>query len=239
MKRDKTLFDEKGISEEQYEASLASLEQAKLAVEQAKKSRDIARINYNYCFAKAPFKGMVVSTPSQLGQFVTTGTPIARIVDTEHLFVTIGVTYSDLINIKKKDNGSVELIFPDNSKGEGSIIGIAHAPDKNTALYSVKIGIKKAGKSQIFPGTSVKVAIAAQRYKESFEVERSFLNLKDETYYIFIAEGNKAIEKEVVLESDNSSSFVVSLKDKSKKEFRIITTGQEALKDGQRIEIME
>ncbi len=237
--RDKLLLESKGISAEQFEISESGWKQASLAVEQANSSVLMAKMNYDYSFVKAPFDGMIVSETLSAGQFVGMGVTIARIVDTKSLQVQVGVDYNNLISLKKNLKGVVSIELPDKTVHEGKIKGIADAPDKATSLYPVKISINKTGKLQVYPGTLLKVLLSSEKYETSFEAKRRWLNFQNNIYTIFVAGKGVAEEKEVEMLNDNGENLILRLKNSQLPEFNVVVSGQEALKNGSLIEVLE
>ncbi|HSW59150.1 MAG TPA: efflux RND transporter periplasmic adaptor subunit, partial [bacterium] len=85
FQRDRTLFENKALTAEQFDASENGYQLAELSLNQAKTGLQNATVNYNNCFIKAPFDGIIVERPVQRGQYVVIGSSVARIVDTANL----------------------------------------------------------------------------------------------------------------------------------------------------------
>lgn len=221
-----------------------SFKQAELAIEQAQSNFDLAKINHNFCFVRAPFDGVVVDKPSQLGQYVTIGTPIVRIVDTNNLQTVIGLTYTDMLLHKKYNAKEVEIVLPDKKVVIGKIKGVAEAPDRTTSLYPMKIVYKSAKddisqKKVLFPGMHLQVVLPVKTYEKSFEMDRNRLILKEGKYLLFSVDGKKAKKQEVAMLDDNGDKMIVRFVEKVGKTVSVVVSGHEALKDGNPVEILE
>ena len=241
--RNKELFDQKAVSQENFELSENTLKNAELALNQAKASLETAKVNYANCFMKAPFAGVVVNRPVQLGQYVNIGSPVARVVDTRNLQAIVGLTHVDLLNYKKYQKKDVEIILSDGNVIPGRVKGVAEAPDRNTSLYSMKIVFQSkkdedTKKRIVFPGMQLKVALLGKEYRRSFKISRNSMRLKKEKYYIFVENNGKAEEKEVELLADISNMRVARLVKDGGGSFRLIITGLDALTDGRKVEII-
>ena len=243
FQRDRLLFENKAITAEQFDVSENGFQLAELALNQAKTALQNATVNYNNCFIKAPFDGIVAERPVQQGQYVSIGASIARIVDTANLQVVVGMNPDDLLIYKKYKKKDVEIILPNNTVIPGIIQGVADAPDRKTALYSMKILFKSVkdenDKYIIFPGMQLKVAINAKVHKNTFLTSRSNLRLLGSRYIVYIIEEGKAVEKEVEIVSDIEKERIVRFVDGYSKPADLIITGIEALSDGREVEIME
>lgn len=241
--RDKKLYDNKSITQEQFEISENSLRQAQLNIEQAQNAFQMAKINYQHCFVRAPFSGVIVEKTSQLGQYVSIGMPIARLVDTNNLQVVVGLTSKDMLIYKKSEKKQADILLPDGTVVPGVIKGVAEAPEKATSLFPIKIKFKSikdniTHKKVLFPGMHIKVALFAKAYKDVFEIGRSVLKLENQRYYLFVFEDGKSLKKEVVVLDDNAENMIVRIANMETDSFDIVISGQEALKDGMTVELL-
>jgi membrane fusion protein, multidrug efflux system len=243
FERDSKLYDNKALSKEQYEISENSLSVAELSLEQARTALQTAKVNYDNCFVKAPFDGVVADRPVQQGQYVTIGTPVARVVDTANLQVIVGLNQNDLLVYKKQRKPDVDVIISDSLTIPGTVVGVGDAPDKKTSLYSMKIVFKSIldedNRRIIFPGMQIRVAIRAQGYPRSFYINRSNMRLAGRDYFVFVEKEGKSVRKEIEVLADAGNEWIVRLKEEGEKSFRLIVSGIEALNDGRAVEIVE
>lgn len=242
--REKKLFEQKVISQEAYDLSENSYKTTELLLDQSKASVETAQINYNNCFVKAPFSGVIVTRLAQKGEYVAMGSAIARLVDTKNLQVIVGLTHIDLLKYKKNQHKDVEIILSDKSVLRGKIRGVAEAPDKQTSLYSMKILFEskkdtKTKKRLVFPGMQLTVALRGEEHKNSFKISRNSMKFIKNQYFIFIAEDGKAIKKEIEIITDIARMNIARFTDGSTKAVNMITTGIDALTDGKKIEIVK
>lgn len=243
FERDRLLFQNKAITAEQFDVSENGFQLAELSLNQSKTALANATVNYNNCFIKAPFDGIVVERPVQQGQYVNIGIAVLRIVDTANLQVVVGMTPDDLLVYKKYKTKDVEIILPNSKIVPGTIKGVADAPDRKTLLYSMKILFKSVkdefDKYIVFPGMQLKVGIDAKIHKNTFLTSRNNLRLLGNRYIVYIMEGGKAVEKEVEIVSDLDKERIVRFKDGYSKPADLIVTGIEALSDGREVEVLE
>lgn len=241
--RDRNLFENKAVSTESFEISENGYKTAELALNQAKTALATAEINYNNCFIKAPFDGVIAERPVQLGQYVTIGTVIARIVDIANLQVIVGLTFEELLTYKKYKNRNIDIILPDGSTAPGSVKGVAEAPDRKTGLYSMKVlfaSVKDDNERYtVFPGMQLKVAMNGQVHKNAFLISRNYIRLLGTKYVIYVSQNGKAVEKEVEIITDDGKLRIARFTDGHDGAFRLIITGIDALTDGREIEEME
>jgi len=166
--RNKKLWEEKTISESEYESALSAYEMAKAELEAAKQS--VRSANYSVESAKAtvdeakenllktriyaPMSGIVSRLNVEVGETVVgtnqmAGTELLRIADLERMEVKVEVNENDIIKVSLHDTALVEIdaFLGRNFKGEVS--EIAHsaniegtATDQVTS-FEVKIHLLK------------------------------------------------------------------------------------------------
>lgn len=244
FERERELFEKKVISQEAYELVENSYKTTLLLVDKSKASVETAQVNYNNCFVKSPFSGVIVNRSIQRGQYVSRGSAVARIVDTQNLQAIVGLTHLDLLNYKKHQRKDVEILLSNNTLIHGKIRGVAEAPDKQTSLYSMKIVFeskkdKKIQKRVVFPGMDVTVALFEKEYENSFSISRSSMKFIKNRYYIFVEKEGKARKKEIVILTDIATLRIARFSDNSAEPFNIITTGIDALSDEKAVEIVK
>jgi RND family efflux transporter MFP subunit len=243
FERDSLLYEKKALSREQYDVSENALRAAELALEQAGTSVQNAKVNYDNCFVKAPFDGVVADRPVQQGQYITIGTPVARVVDTANLQVIVGLTQNDLLVYKKQRKKDVDVVISDSLTVPGTVVGVGDAPDKKTSLYSMKIVFKSMldenNKRIVFPGMQIKVAVKADSYPKSFYIDRRNMRLTGRDYFVFVEKDGKALRKKLEVLTDAGNEWIVKLEEDGGKSFRLIVSGIEALNDGRAVEVVE
>ena len=101
------LSAKQGISQEQLEERRASFAGATAEVEKARASLAAAKRLVANCEVKAPFAGIVVERIASVGDYVSVGTPLVRLLDTSSLEVAARVQQQDLIGLSE----SLDLTF--------------------------------------------------------------------------------------------------------------------------------
>jgi len=227
LKKDKVLLDKNILRKEIYEASENRLINARFAAKKAEIAYKLSKINYNNSFIYAPFSGLIVNRLKQKGDIISMGAPIAKLIDNNNLEVVIGVTWEDLMKIKKYSlDKVVELKSSDKLSCTGRISGISELLDDITRLYPLKVLLKEC---PIINGTQVKVSIPISEYENSFEIKRDILSYEDNNYFLFTLNNNKAVKVQVQVLDDNRDKMIVKVltnkEDKNSKKLKIISSG--------------
>lgn len=116
---------------------------------------------------KAPIDGVVNTLYVDAGELVSSGMPLATIIDTEHTWVEVKVKESDLPAVQLKQTVKVTLGNKPNEVIEGKVARINKKPDfaakratndrgeKDILSYAVKINLTTTGES--IPGVTAQV----------------------------------------------------------------------------------
>jgi len=98
--RDKTLFEAKAISREQWDYSRAREAAAAGQLESARRRLDAARTRLSYCAIKAPFDGAVTARLADPGDLAVPGKPILKMVRQKTVRVRAALPSADLPLVK-------------------------------------------------------------------------------------------------------------------------------------------
>jgi len=121
--RDKTLFENEAISQEQWERSQAAAAAATARLQVARKQLDQAQTRLAYCGLRAPFDGVVSARLSDPGDLAMPGHPLLRVVQQRTVRVRARVspeiaaavqvgTPVDLTLSGEKVSSEIARIFP-------------------------------------------------------------------------------------------------------------------------------
>lgn len=188
-KRSKTLFDQKAISEAEFESAFSqynvSKEQIKAAefnVKSASAALKEANENLTKTTIYAPMDGIISKMSVEKGERVVgtsqmAGTELLRIANFDHMEVLVDVNENDIIRIKLNDTASIEVDAYPNRKFKGVVTQIANsAKNIGSAIdqvtnFEVEILILPEsysdlivnGKNPFRPGMSATVSIQTDK----------------------------------------------------------------------------
>lgn len=188
-KRSKTLFDQKAISESEYENALSQYnvtkEQIKAAefnVKSATAALKEAQENLIKTTIYAPMDGIISKMSVEKGERVVgtsqmAGTELLRIANFDHMEVLVDVNENDIIRIKQNDTASIEVDAYPNRKFTGVVTQIANSAKnigssvEQVTNFEVKILILPEsysdlivnGKNPFRPGMSATASIQTDK----------------------------------------------------------------------------
>ncbi|GIX40761.1 MAG: RND transporter [Leptospiraceae bacterium] len=220
-KRFKKLYEEKLISESEYEryfvnyrSAIAQLKDAKAKVAQARASLRQAQTNLNYTKIRSPVNGIVISRNIEIGQTVAasfqTPTLFQIAEDLSKMQINTNVDEADIGKVKE---GQIAKFTVDAYPGliyEGKVFQVRNAPItiQNVVTYDVVISVDNKD-LKLKPGMTAQVSILTRKKENIFKVRNSALrvnplqNQSDKTkkYYdrpgIWILKNNQPVRIEV------------------------------------------
>ncbi|MCB0720269.1 MAG: efflux RND transporter periplasmic adaptor subunit [Bacteroidetes bacterium] len=174
FERVKNLFDQKFVSEQEYNAALFSLESAQAATKSAEINLQRSRQNLSYATIYAPISGTVIERNVDVGQTVAASLSAPQLFlianDLRQMQILANVDESDIGQIKEDGiaNFTVQA-YPDD-KFEGTVrqVRMQSTMQENVVNYSVVVDVDNSD-GRLLPGMTATV---------DFRVEKSIDVLK-------------------------------------------------------------
>jgi membrane fusion protein (multidrug efflux system) len=193
--------------------------------------------NYSISSVRSTISGTVISLPLQVGDKVTTSTPIATIGDLDDLMILTYIPERFVSNLKK--GLSAEISF-DAFPGEiflANINEINPVMDVNTRTLSVKLKLTRRDR-RIRPGMFATMKLITRESKDTLAVpSRAVLSYYGEKV-VYIIDENELAQRRIIktgLSSDDQIEIIGGLKEGD----RVITQGQSKLTEGTAVRPVE
>ncbi len=234
----KKLYEEGAIPETQYEqaklaASDEALEAAKMGVEQARVAYENAASMLDNAQVKAPISGVISSVNIVEGEYATSSNPPITIVDSDSITIEFGVPGNLVNKINQSDTVTVEIGAAEYNK-EAVINSVSSSADLMTNLYNVSIVLENDG--LIKPGMFAKVYLNTDRTEKTLAVKTEAVKEKDDIKYVFVADGDAAVEKVVTTGLD--TGMYIEIKSGLTEGDKVIVKGQDYITNGSKIKVV-
>lgn len=225
FKRMEKLYQEKSVSETDFEGAKLMQKGAEVQYEMARKT---------YCDATicAPFTGTVAAKMTEVGQMAERGMPVVHLVDISTLKLTMEVSEQDIRHIRAGDAAQLYIeALEDTVQGKVTAVGSRAA--NGTRAFPVDIQIK--GDGRIRSGMFARAFVVASNPEEGVLLPRSAV-LPDMGLTIVFRAKNGIAEKMVVgiLGLSGEKVVVSGLMAGDS----VITTGNQALAHGSKINLL-
>lgn len=230
-----TLYQNSGISENDYKKAKMAMESSKLTYEQSLYANEMAARDYEmksdlYSNSSiyAPENGYVLDIYYESGEFVQGGAPILSINNSKKI-VRSGISQKDIQNIKIGKNADLSI---NGIRTSGKVINISPVPDQNTKTYPVEISLENSGEFYIGSICEVKFNVG-----ESDGIWIPLNSIMSSTIdYVFIYDGSQSLKKTVTIEEVVGSNAKV----KGLEEGNIlITSGMKSLRNGSLVNLVD
>ena len=195
LQRQKNLFAQKAVSQKQYDT-------AKKVYDLSQVSYKLALDEYNKSTIKSPVKGIIDNVAPKIGEYVSPGTEVARLVDISKLKIYINVPENDVkyLSVGQKVAVYVAEIGKDNAKEnikEGVINYVSVVSDPATLTHKVRVDVDID--KNIRPGRIVRVDIIRQSFQNVMVVDMYSLIDRDGEKIVYVNKDNKAEERKVII----------------------------------------
>lgn len=231
------LLPDNVITPEYYEKIEADFKAAQAGVSQAEAVVDIQRRRFEKTVIKAPFDSLVIRRLVETGQNINVGDPVMAIADMRRMRVKIHVNEQDYVHLDHDDAVTVLIeAFPERSfPGQVDRIGVKADPQTNTFEVEVLVAnpdlLLKAG-------LTATVNIVVDTVPDAILIPQGCVLFRENRKEVFVVtEDGKASVREVKLGRVEGSSVMilegVAVGD------RLVTTGSQYLKDGDRVTVAE
>lgn len=156
----------KGYRQEKIEAQkavVASLEASLTAID----------IDLDDCLLKAPFSGRISHRYVDEGTIISANTPIVKLVETEHLEVTLGIPASQASSVTIGKHHSLEI---HNETVTGEVTAILPELNSQTRTRQIVLALSSASSNRIVPGQVAKLTLREANDTNGFWLPLSALS---------------------------------------------------------------
>ncbi len=204
------------------------------ALETAKAELEQARIELEHIDIRAPFEGVVLSSPVELGAYVDINGEVSTIVDNDPLVVSLRITQQNISSLKVGQAASLK--FATGQEREGKIRYIAARADEGTRTFRVEVELPNPN-GEIPSGISAEAKIPTGTVMAHF-VSPAALSLNDEGKLGVktVNEDNRVVfHTASIVMSDVNGAWITGLPAHA----RIITLGHGFVQIGEEVVVAE
>ncbi len=208
---------------------------SKAAVATAKTAVALAARNLRETSVRCPFTGYVAERMVDPGATISPGLPLARLVDTHRLTVTLSVASDKLARLKV--GGKTVLSDPalPGRRYDGSVLRLGVAADSRTRTFPVEITLEENQGGGLHAGQVVEVSLALQTYDDVIAVPAAAVQKRDGAPFVLVVKNGRV--KTVPVEQGPAIEQNVIIEKGLKIGDEVIVIGFEDLTEGAAVEI--
>lgn len=233
LARNKALFENGAISKTAMDAIENAYKQASIGYKTAKNSYDSAKINLNNTTIETPIKGSIASKNFDIGENINPGTPVYTVVNTDQIYVVIGIPEQYVQGIAKDQETKLSSQYSEQT-WSGKIVNISPVMDPQSHTYTTKVLVDNTDAS-LKSGMSLDVTIALDASVERPAFNKLGLILEGENTYVYVNKEGQAEMQAVEIGQSNANYYEIL--DGLEIGDEVITEGSGMLETGDYIEI--
>lgn len=208
---------------------------ARDAAARARAALAMTEHRYGKIVIAAPFDGLVTDRYVEVGELVSPGMSVARVVDPSVLKLVGAVTERDVADVAE---GAPVTVALDGSRGEarGTVSWVGFEADPVTGKFEVEITIPNAD-GALRSGVVGRARIERDRHEGVLAIPRDAVVGHAGGDAVFVIEGDRAVLRPVTLGADQG--LMVLLLEGARAGERLVVRGQRDLVDGALVAVTE
>ncbi|MFQ6081808.1 MAG: efflux RND transporter periplasmic adaptor subunit [Candidatus Aminicenantia bacterium] len=196
------LYQQKAVSEQQYEKIKLAYDAARAQLLQAQAAVNLAKYNLDISIMKAPFSGVIASKNAEVGDVInplmgsfspTSG--VLTLMDFSKIKINLNVPQSEINQIKIGQEAILRINTLPGKKFEGRVNIVNLAADPVSKTFQVQVTFDNPH-LLLKPGTFGEVSILTEIRSQTIVLpDKAIIDDK----YVFVVENGKAVKKEVTI----------------------------------------
>ncbi|OGI31733.1 MAG: hypothetical protein A2287_04495 [Candidatus Melainabacteria bacterium RIFOXYA12_FULL_32_12] len=232
--RKKTLYEKEVISRQQYDDAATRLTVASSDIDQARSSLALARQELNKTVVSSPINGFIKEKKVASGDYVSEGTALFEIIQTNPLKLTFTIPEEKIGKIKQGQEVTFTVnAYPD-KEFKGTIKTIYPNIEEQTRNLKIEALVNNT-KGELKPGMFAKAKIYTENIKNVLMIPSVALLFDDTEAKVFKIEANVA--KATSVKIGEKYGEMVEILQGLQENQPIIVTGQQNLSEGVKINV--
>jgi RND family efflux transporter MFP subunit len=238
------LYESKSLTKPEFDAAKAQYDSTQAQLNAAHAQTSEARIALGDTSLIAPFNGEIIKKSTELGAFVGPGVPAFTVANTDIVKIVVGVPDTVVRSVKLNQPVAISVdAFPDRTFS-AHISRIASAADPVTRNFDVELEIPNHEhllKAGMIGSLQLARPETEPEQQASLTVPISaIVQSPDGKYGVFLVSksGGGDVARLRTVEIGDVSGSDITVHNGLKTGDRVITTGANLIKDGQRVEVL-
>ena len=225
--RDKDLFAQEAISEQQYRGSVYQLARAESKAAALKRQLDDLTV-------RAPFAGAITRTLAETGEWINRGAPVARLVSTDTLRIYVDVPETFVTGLRPGDSASLVIEALGTSPIEGRVGAVLAEGSAEGRTFPVVVEAPNPG--GVLANMSARVTFSGAEGDSLLLVHKDAVVTSAFGQSVFLADGDKAVSRP--LKTGLAYQEYVAVEGDLRPGDLAIVRGNERLRDGQAVRVI-
>jgi membrane fusion protein (multidrug efflux system) len=229
FERTKTMFDKQLVSRQTYEQARSEYEAQKVAT-------DLARLELTYATIRAPIAGWVSLRHVKAGNMVRANAPTFEITNLDPLRAVLHVPERELAKLAVGQPATLQFDALPNQTFEGRVALISPVVDASTGTFRVTVEVRDRSRT-IKPGMFGRVQVQYDQRENALLAPKTALIEEDDAISVFVVNDSVALQRTV--KTGYSAGDRVEILEGLAAGDRVVLSGQTALRDSARVEVIQ
>ena len=231
--RSEDLFDKEILSRQQLDDARFELEAWRGRVDQLAAEIRRIELDIDRSIVRAPFAGVVASELTELGQWVSKGTPVAELLSPYELEVRVEVPERYFGDFRKGAAVRVKIESIPGYEVSGKVASIVPRASDQSRTFPMRIQVSNEEK-RIGAGMLAKVSLSAGDSRQAMLVPKDALITRGPNRFVYILDSGETVKMVPVKTGIGMGSWV-EVQGPVDAKSRVITRGNERVRPGQRV----
>jgi RND family efflux transporter MFP subunit len=236
LTRSSKLLATETISDKQYTDNLAEVQSLEARVRSLEAEIEHKEDSISKKIIRAPFSGFVVKEHTEVGQWVEKGGPIVTVADLSIMDILVDVPerYVPKLVLGGSTNVQVDALNPEIFKGK--IAAIIPVGDSASRTFPIKVSVENRD-NHIKGGMLCRVNLAIGKPGLVLAVPKDAVVNVGQKHLVYVVREGAA--QPLPVELGNASDSMIEIKGAIESGMQVVTRGNERLRPGQPVQIIE
>ncbi|MGB5922716.1 MAG: efflux RND transporter periplasmic adaptor subunit [Syntrophobacteria bacterium] len=236
LKRSSDLLASETIADKKYTDDLAEVQSLEARVRRLEAEIEHIQDSIAQKTIRAPFSGFVTKEYTQVGEWVEKGGPIVNMADLSSIEVLIDVPerYIPLLVLGGDTGVKVDALNPE--KFTGKIAAIIAVGDSASRAFPVKVSVDNPN-NRIKGGMLCRVSLAIGKSSSVLAVPKDAVVNMGQQHLVFVV--REGVAQPLAVQLGDTSESMIEVKGQITAGMQVVTRGNERLRPGQPVKIIE
>lgn len=223
----------KALSQNQF-VTQSQMDDAIARVKTTRAEMDTAELNMNRCIIRSPMEGVVDRIFIEPGHFLSTGDPIAVILQIDRLKIQVGIPESDVDAVRKLKRFDMTIDALGGKAYTGEYHYLFKTAESMARLFNLEIQVDNPG-HQILPDMFARVTIVKHQDPQGLAVPIYSLVTQGEKTGVFVEKNDVALFRPVTTGFQDGWKLQVSQGLESGEQ--VVVVGHKIIEDGEKVHV--
>jgi membrane fusion protein, multidrug efflux system len=214
----------------------SAVDNARSEMEWLKAARDLAQLNLGYTEIRAPIAGVVSARHIKVGNTINVNDRTFQVTDLDPLIAEVHVPEREFAKLRPEQAATIVVDALASTNFVGRVQRISPTLDPATGTFKATIEVLDP-KHELKPGMFARVGIVLERRAAALRIPRGAIVEAEGAPTVFVANGDKAEQRSIKTGLTNAG--LIEVIEGLSGEERIVVVGQNGLKSGSSIRLIE